>query len=149
MFGVAYSAGGDFRHTGHVEFIRSHSSIHSAWKQCLHSGMHLIVSLLRYSDKHIGQVLSLGPGILRLSPSTSFSYDSIVDSSSPVSTTAGCGSTAAGLLFCCMGLSPASLRLLKQHAKRAIPVAHASAGTAIDKQMIPKTLRPLPVWPEI
>ncbi|PPD68406.1 hypothetical protein GOBAR_DD34718 [Gossypium barbadense] len=45
--GVAPSAVGDFRHTGHVEFIRSHSSIHSAWKQCLHSGMHLIVSLLR------------------------------------------------------------------------------------------------------
>lgn len=105
--GVASSAGGDFRHTGHVKFIRSHSSIHSAWKQCLHSGMHLIVSLLRYSDKHIGQMLSLGPGILRLSPSTSFSYDSIVDSSSPVTTTAGCGSTAAGLLFRCMGLSEA------------------------------------------
>jgi hypothetical protein len=47
--------------------------MHSAWKQCLHSGIHLSVSLVQYSDKHIGQVLSLGPGSRRLSPRTSLS----------------------------------------------------------------------------
>jgi len=87
---------GELRQTGHVVLIRSHSSMQSAWKQCSHSGIHRTVSLLLYSDKHIQQQPLLGPGTLLLSPSTTFSYDSIVDSSKPVVTISGAGSIVAG-----------------------------------------------------
>ena len=50
---------------GHVALKLSHSSIHSMWKQCWHLGMVFRVALGWYSDKHIGQVLSLGLGKLQ------------------------------------------------------------------------------------
>ncbi|CAN0884769.1 hypothetical protein LINGRAHAP2_LOCUS14933 [Linum grandiflorum] len=68
----------------------------SAWKQCLHSGINLIVSFLQYSVKQMAHTVSFGPGTRLLSPSTTFSYDSMVDSSNPNATTvAGSGVTAA------------------------------------------------------
>ena len=38
---------GEFRHKGHVALIFSHSSTHSAWKQCWQSGTQRIVSFGR------------------------------------------------------------------------------------------------------
>ena len=88
--------------TGHLSFNRGHSSMHSAWKQCLHSGMHLIVSWLRYSDKHIEQALLLGPGRHLLSSRTSFWNDLMVHSSRPMIIMGGWGATAVGVeLSCC------------------------------------------------
>ena len=63
-------ASGEFLQTGQVGFIFSHSSTQSTWKQWLHSGMVLMVSLGWYSDRQIGQVPSLGLGRRILSPST-------------------------------------------------------------------------------
>ncbi|KAJ4824877.1 hypothetical protein Tsubulata_007181 [Turnera subulata] len=67
----------------------------STWKQWWHSGIHLTVSLLRYSDKQMAQVLSLRPGSRLLSPKTIFLYDSMVDSSRPITAMMGCGDAAA------------------------------------------------------
>jgi hypothetical protein len=61
---------GEFLQMGQEAFNRSHSSMQSEWKQCLHSGMVLSVSLGLYSHKHIEQVLSSGLGNLLLSPRT-------------------------------------------------------------------------------
>lgn len=91
---------GEFRQRGHEPWILSHASIHSMWKQWSHSGMHLTVSLLTYSDKQMGQTISLVPGNLLLSPSSIFLYDSIVDSSRPVGTINSFGWAAIATLRC-------------------------------------------------
>lgn len=139
---------GEFRHTGHVLFNRSHSSTQSAWKQCLHSGMHLTVSLVRYSDKHIAQVVSLGPGSRLLSPRTSFWYDSIVVWSRPITTMVGSwsGAAATAVEFRC-AVRPGLLSLMQ--AKQAIPIAIVRAGTAMETQIILKTWKPSFVPPGI
>lgn len=73
------------RQTGHELCNLSHASIHSAWKQCSHSGKNLTVSLVAYSDKQMEHTTSFDPvGSLLLSPNSTFLYDSIVDSSRPV-----------------------------------------------------------------
>lgn len=102
--------------------------------------MHLITSLLLYSDRHIEQHPSLGPtpGSLRLSPNTTFTKDSIVDSSRPILIltsiipivmAAGCGDIVVALL-------------LLKHVKNAIPMAHIIAAPAMDNKMILETPTP-------
>jgi len=147
---LTWAGDGDFRQTGQVLFIRSHSSTQSAWKQCLHSGMILTVSLLLYSDKHIAQVLPLGPGSRLLSPRTSLSNDSMVDSSRPSTKMVGCGDTAAMVEFLCVAF--ASLVRGCQgirYKEIAIPLAHTRTGIPINRIKIPKTLRSLADLPEI
>jgi hypothetical protein len=68
--GAGVNLSGEYRQMGQVAFNRSHSSMQSEWKQCLHSGMVFSVSLGLYSHKHIEQVLSSGLGNLLLSPRT-------------------------------------------------------------------------------
>jgi hypothetical protein len=141
---VTWAGDGDFRQTGQVPFIRSHSSTQSAWKQCLHSGIILSVSLLLYSDKHIAQVLPLGPGSRLLSPRTSLSNDSMVDSSRPITRMVGRGDTVAVAVFLCV-LDTALLRACQiiRYAEIAIPHAHKRTGIPIDTKRIP-TWRLLP-----
>lgn len=90
---------GEFRQRGQLLLTRSHWSIQSTWKQCLHSGMHLTVSLVEYSPRHMGQMVPLGPGIRRLSPRTTFWYDSMMDSSRPLERVGGSASKSG--LTCC------------------------------------------------
>lgn len=139
----------EFLQTGHILLILSHSSMHSAWKQCVHLGMHLRISLGRYSDKHIGQILSLGPERRRLSPSTIFVKDSMVDSSRPTVTMLGCGVTAAGSMLCSelLALLLPCLRSV-QHMKTAIPMELMIAGKATVRHIILKIRRPLLVRSE-
>jgi len=141
---VTWAGDGDFRQTGQVPFIRSHSSTQSAWKQCLHSGIILSVSLLLYSDKHIAQVLPLGPGSRLLSPRTSLSNDSMVDSSRPITRMVGRGDTVAVAVFLCV-LDTALRRACQiiRYAEIAIPHAHTRTGIPIDTKRIP-TWRLLP-----
>lgn len=134
-----------FRQIGQVPFSRSHSSMQSAWKQCLHSGMHLSVSLMQYSAKHIGQVVSLRPGSRRLSPRITFWYDSMVVSSKPITIMVGSGAAATAI----DPLRELAWRVLStKQAKQAMPTAHVIAGTAMDKQMILNTCRPSLETPE-
>lgn len=133
------------RRWGQVAFIRSHSSMQWAWKQCVHSGMHLITSFLLYSDRHIEQHPSLGPtpGSLRLSPNTTFTKDSIVDSSRPILILTsiipivmlGCGDIVVALL-------------LLKHVKNANTIAHIIAAPAMDNKMILETPTPWCKRPE-
>lgn len=138
---MTWEGEGEFRQTGHVPFILSHSSMQSAWKQCLQWGIHLIASLQRYSDKQMGQGVSLGPGTRLLSPRISLSYDSMVRSSRPVirMVDCGCGDTVA-----VVELRPRR-RPLQFMTRRyiAIPVAHETAGSAVDRQMILNTRKAL------
>lgn len=55
---------GEFRQTGQELCNLSHGSMHSVWKQCSHSGKHLTVSSLVYSDKQMGQRVSFRQGTL-------------------------------------------------------------------------------------
>lgn len=134
---------GEFLQTGHFWFIRSHGSTQSAWKQWLHSGIHLRTSFGRYSDKHIGQTMSLGPFMRRLSPSSSFVKDWIVFSDRPIVTTAGCR-TVCSELFDSL---PSLVALFLQHLQHATPIPHTSTGRVIDKLTILAIC--LPLSPEI
>ena len=96
---------------GQEAFNRSHSSMQSEWKQCLHSGIVLSVSLGLYSHKHIEQVLSSGLGNLLLSPRTILGQDSIVGPSNPAIITTDSVSTVEST----SGRPPDSLLLLSQH----------------------------------
>jgi hypothetical protein len=102
---------GEFLQMGQEAFNRSHSSMQSEWKQCLHSGMVLSVSLGLYSHKHIEQVLSSGLGNLLLSPRTILGYDSIVGPSNPAIITTDSVSTVEST----SGRPPDSLLLLSQY----------------------------------
>jgi hypothetical protein len=117
--------------------MRSHSSMQWAWKQCLHSGMHLIMSLPLYSDRHIEQhpVPSVcpTPGSLRLSPNTIFSKDSIVDSSRPI--------LILVMVMSMAGASDIVLLLCSKCVKHPIPIAHNIAIPPIDNMMILETKR--------
>lgn len=75
---------GEFLQRGHDPFTTSHSSMHLAWKQWLHSGMHLTLSFTQYSHKHIEHGPLLGLGNLRLRPSSIVGYVSITGLSKPV-----------------------------------------------------------------
>ena len=89
--GAAETAG-ELLQMGHVALIRSHSSMQSAWKQWLHSGIDRTVSLGRYSDRQMEHGPSLGLGSRRLWPSTIFGYDSIAGPSRPATTTTAASS---------------------------------------------------------
>lgn len=42
--------------TGHVIFFLNHNSMQSAWKQCSHLAMLLIISWKLYPSRHVGQM---------------------------------------------------------------------------------------------
>ena len=123
---------------GHVAFKLSHSSMHSAWKQCGHSGMVFRVSLGWYSDRHIGQVLSLGLGRRRLSPRTIFGQDSIVAPSRPI-VILGCG--AIVVLNSKIGWRLLALQdLILPHRKHSSPAKHMLPGTPTPMVMAQRAL---------
>ena len=133
---------GDLRQRGQIPFILSHSSMQSAWKQCWQSGIHLSASLTPKSDKHIEHDPSLRPGIRRLSPSTTFVYESMVSWSSPAvpSWDPGVISMCCTTLF---ALEPILSRLSSMHRTTPTAIEHKMAGIAIEKAIILKILRPL------
>lgn len=106
------------------------------WKQCSHSGLHLTVSLLTYSDKQMEHTISLVPGNLLLSPNSIFLYVSIVDSSRPVvvtTTSFGCSVKPAAIAAFCR-LREANL--LEMQTPIAIQVAKIVAGPNMVRPMI-------------
>ena len=86
---AAEESSGEFRHTGHVAFNLSHSSMQLEWKKWRQSGMVLMVSLGWYSDRQIAQVVSLGFGSRRLSPNCVLGKDSMVGLSRPATAEVG------------------------------------------------------------
>lgn len=144
QFQTASRAGeGEFRQRGQVPWIFSHASIHSVWKQCSHSGMHLTVSLLAYSDKQIGHTISLTPGNLLLSPSSTFLYDSIVDSSRPAVTVAPLVWAAA----IATSRRLQEVNLSEVQTPIAIQVAKIMTGPKMARLIILSTCNSVLLWP--
>ena len=46
----------EVRHIGHVVFLASHSSMHSTWNECLHTGRSCSFSWSWYSSRHTGHL---------------------------------------------------------------------------------------------
>lgn len=131
------------RQTGQELCNLSHASIHSAWKQCSHSGKHLTVSLVAYSDKQMEHTTSFDPvGSLLLSPNSTFLYDSIVVSSRPVLvmtwSLAGSGVTA---MACCIWEETLS----ELHRTRPTQKVKAMSGPIRERQIIFSTCK-LVLW---
>lgn len=113
---------------GHVPFSLSHSSMQSAWKQWSQSGMVLRVSMGWNSERHMAHVTSSGLGSLRLSPSTTFGYDSMVSPSRPE--TAPVRGVMAVEASSTMGwLCPVAKDLTRPQTQQINPVRNMSPGT--------------------
>lgn len=81
------------------------------------------VSVGRYSDRHIEQVVSSALTNRKLSPRTVVGYDCMMDSSSPTTETMGCCCTAGKV-------DSARLRCVDfLSARHAIRTAHVNTGT--------------------
>ncbi|AEC07699.1 hypothetical protein AtNW77_Chr2g0244601 [Arabidopsis thaliana] len=136
---------GLLRQTGQELCNLSHASIHSVWKQCSHSGKHLTVSLVAYSDKQMGQTTSFDPvGSLLLSPSSTFLYDSIVDSSRPILATSllGCDVTdpeRRATTACCI----CEETLSELHMTRPTQKVKAVSGPTRERHIIFSTCKPV------
>ncbi|XP_010473787.1 PREDICTED: uncharacterized protein LOC104753196, partial [Camelina sativa] len=138
---------GLLRQTGQELCNLSHASIHSVWKQCSHSGKHLTLSLVAYSDKQMEHTTSFDPvGSLLLSPNSTFLYDSIVDSSRPVLVTSslGCGLTVTdpeslATTACCIW----DETLSELHMTRPTQKVKAVSGPTRERQIIFSTCKPV------